>query len=317
MAQRCGRNLPSAQVERSKTLKRDWLAVVNPRSGGNRNRTRLSELLVGLERLADRTVLTCYPGHAAELAMESQAYEGVVAVGGDGTLFEILKGIDCTKQRIAVIPAGRGNSLARDLGLMNRHGRLDSIHWEKARSIDLMDVKVTTVDGAEASHFSASTVAIGYPAAVARGARQLAWMGRASYAAAATIARTEFFSARIQTEGGCARELRLSGFIANNTRHLANFLAFRGGDCSDGLFEIMEMNAGRAKQTAHNLSALSRMGVYEPYPPKQVRSAEVCLETPQDLMIDGEILHDVISFNIGILPSALVCNGPRTQCRTQ
>ena len=313
MAQRCGRDLPRAPVERSETLKRDWLAVVNPRSGGNRNRTRLSELLDGLERLADRTVLTCYPGHAAELAMESKAYEGVVAVGGDGTLFEILKGIDCRTQRIAVIPAGRGNSLARDLGLLRRRGLLDSIHWEKARSIDLMEVKVTTGDGTETSHLSASTVAVGYPAAVARGARQMAWMGKASYAAAATVMRPEFFDARIRYEEGCARGLRLSGFIANNTRHLANFLAFRGGNCSDGLFEIMEMDAGSAKQTLHNFSALTRTGAYEPYPPMQARSAEVRLEAPQDLMIDGEILQDVVSFDVRILPSTLVCNGPRTQ----
>jgi diacylglycerol kinase family enzyme len=249
--------------------------------------------------------------------MESQAYEGVVAVGGDGTLFEILKGIDCRKQRIAVIPAGRGNSLARDLGLMRRGGLLDSIHWENARSIDLMEVRVTTADGEKTTHLSASTVAVGYPAAVARGARRMAWMGRASYAAAATVMGPELFDVRIEYEGRCARELRLSGFIANNTRHLANFLAFSGADCSDGVFEVMEMDAGRVKQAMHNLSALSRWGIYEPYPSMQANSAEVCLKEPQELMIDGEILRDVVSFKIGMLPSALVCNGPRTQCRTQ
>jgi len=313
VAKRRGRALPGASRERREALKREWLAVVNPCSGGNRNRTRLSELLDGLGRLADRTVVTSYPGHAAEVTMESQAYEGVVAVGGDGTLFEILKGIDRSKQRIAVIPAGRGNSLARDLGLMCGRGYIETIHWEKARSIDLMDVKVTTSSGVESSHLSASTVALGYAAAVAIRARQMAWMGGMSYAGAAALLRPVHFGARIQYDSGIRREVRLSGFIANNTRHLANFLAFRRASCSDGFFEIMEIDAGLLKQTMHNLSALSRTGAYEPYPPRQARSAAIQLETPQDLMMDGEVFHDVVAVQIRMLPSALVCNGPKTE----
>ena len=289
------------------------MAVVNPRSGGNRNYFRLSELLDGLGRLADRTVLTRYPGHAAELALESQAYEDVVAVGGDGTLFEILKRIDCSRQRVAVIPAGRGNSLARDLGLMQRSSLLDVIHWERAHSIDLMEVRVTTVSSEVSRHLSASTVALGYPAAVARCSRRMAWSGRMSYAAAAAFERPRHFAAQIQYQDGRPREMRLTGFVANNTRHLANFLAFRRGCFSDGFFEIMEMKAGLIKQTLHNISALSGTGAYEPYPYRQARSAEVRLETPLDLMIDGEILADVVSVEIRILPLALVCNGPRTQ----
>ena len=261
----------------------------------------------------ERTVLTCYPGHAAELATESREYQGLVAVGGDGTLFEILNGINCEGQRIAVIPAGRGNSLARDLGLMRRRERLDTIHWEKARSIDLMEVKVTTVCGVASRHLSASTVAVGYPAAVALQAQQMAWMGGMSYAAAAAVTRPVHFGARIRYESGTAREVQLSGFIANNTRYLANFFAFRKGSCTDGLFEIMEIDAGALKQTLHNFSALSGTGAYEPYPPMQAKAVEVHLEAPQDLMIDGEVFHNVVSLEIRILPSALVCNGPRSQ----
>jgi diacylglycerol kinase family enzyme len=75
----------------------------------------------------------------------------------------------------------------------------------------------------------------------------------------------------------------------------------------------MEMDAGPIKQTLHNLSALSRTGSYEPYPPKRAKRAKVRLDSPQDLMIDGEIMRDVVSLDVRIRPSALVCNGPRTQ----
>ena len=310
MAQRRGRYLAGAGCEKEIHLREQWLAIVNPRSGGNRNYARRKALLDGLEQIAIRTELTRYAGHATELAAEARDYSGVVAVGGDGTLFEVLKGIDLARQRIALIPMGRGNSLARDLGLMHRSNLLDTIHWQAAESIDLMAITLTTAEGAQSRHLSASTVALGYPAAVTRRARRLAQLGKMSYAAAAALTRPTHFSARVQHDSEPPRDVRLSGFVANNTRHLANFMGFRKASCGDGFFETLEMCAGLIKQTMHSLSALSGTGFYEPYAPTQARSTRVQLETPQDLMMDGEMFKDAVLLDICILPSALRCNGP-------
>lgn len=266
-------------------------------------------MIEALRRIAAETVLTRHPGHAAELAREAQSFGGVVAVGGDGTLFEILKGIDYQRQRVALIPAGRGNSLARDLGLMRRCAVEDLLHWQQARTIDLMQVRVTTADGTQSSYLSASTVALGYPATVTVRARRLARLGKMSYAAAATATMPTHFSARVQY-GGTSKNVRLSGFVANNTRHVANFVAFRQASFCDGRFDTMEMNAGLIKQTAHNISALSRTVLYEPYSLHQTTSAQVHLDRPQILMMDGEIVLNVVSIHVNILPSALACNPP-------
>lgn len=290
-----------------------WLAIVNPNARRNRNSARLADILHGLQRIAVKTVFTRYPGHASELALEAQACGGVAAIGGDGTLFEILKGINRKQQRIALIPAGTGNSLARDLGPLRRSALLDVIHGNESRSIDLMEVDVTTADGIESRHLAASTVALGYPAAVTLRAREMACLESTSYAAAATTISPSHFDACVGYGDGVSREMRLSGFIANNTRHLANFLGFPQASCCDGLFEIMEMDAGLVKQILHNLSALSGTRLYEPYPPRQARSAQVRLATPQNLMMDGEIFPGVVSIEIRILPSALECNGPKVQ----
>ncbi len=310
MESRCRQHFPRACRKREAILTGDWLAIVNPRAGGNRNSSRFTELMQALCRLAARTVLTLHAGHAAELARNSHSFDGVVAVGGDGTLFEILKGLDCRRQRIALIPAGRGNSLARDLGLMHRRTALDVLHWQQARTIDLMRVLVTTADGTESRHFSASTVALGYPAAVTLRARKLARLGKMSYAAAAMAIGPSYFHAQVQNAGGVPQEVCLSGFIANNTQHVANFVAFRKANLCDGHFEVMEMNAGFFKQTAHNLSALSGTGIYEPYAIKQATSVQMHLHAPQNLMMDGEIFPDVVAIDIEMLPAALDCNGP-------
>jgi hypothetical protein len=72
----------------------------------------------------------------------------------------------------------------------------------------------------------------------------------------------------------------------------------------------MEMEAGFAKQSVHNLSALSGTGAYEPYAPRHATRARVQLAVPQNLMMDGEIIPEAVSVEIRILPSAVRCNGP-------
>lgn len=60
-----------------------------------------------------RTVWTQAPGHAAELAREHADAGLIVAVGGDGTVSELVQGM--TGQILCALPAGSGNSTARNL----------------------------------------------------------------------------------------------------------------------------------------------------------------------------------------------------------
>lgn len=60
-----------------------------------------------------------YPGHAIELtekACEQNDCEAIIALGGDGTFYEVLNGMD-TRIPIGFIPAGTGNDFARTLGI--------------------------------------------------------------------------------------------------------------------------------------------------------------------------------------------------------
>lgn len=287
----------------------NWLAIINPRSNGGRTRALLPSIVDRLQRLAEKTVVTEYPGHAAELAMNAAGYSGLAAVGGDGTVFEILQGLDRAKQRIAVIPAGRGNSLARDLELPHTLASIDAVRSTLPVSIDLMEVTFITGEGAEQKRISASTVALGYPAAVAKLAgRKFAQLGKLCYAAAAAAVCPAPFRARIACDGQAQNARDLTGFVANNTQHMANFVAFPDASLEDGYFDVMELNTGFLKQSIHNISAFSRLRFYVPVTPIRTKTAEVLLEEPQDLLLDGEIYSDVISVKIRILPSALTCN---------
>jgi diacylglycerol kinase family enzyme len=134
-----------------------------------------------------------------------------------------------------------------------------------------------------------------------------------SYAAAAAATRPVSFGGWVQYGEGEVKEVRLSGFVANNTRHMANFVVFRGASTCDAVFDVMEMQAGFLKQSVHNLSALSGTGWYEPFDRIQAARARVRLEAPQSLMLDGEMFPDVVAVDVRILPAALECNGPKAR----
>lgn len=84
----------------------------------------------GLARAAEVEVWeTRGPGHATELARQAaeQAFEVVLAAGGDGTLHQVLNGLHTATLPppiLGVVPLGTGNDFAR---LM--HARLRAVDW--------------------------------------------------------------------------------------------------------------------------------------------------------------------------------------------
>jgi diacylglycerol kinase (ATP) len=125
--------------------------LINPAAGrggylrGQRGTPRLERLLSSLERngLRCEVVRTERPGHASELAARA-ARSGarcVLALGGDGLLREVARGLVGTQTVLLPLPAGTANVLAPCLGLPRNapeaaaYYRADLL--EHARAIDV------------------------------------------------------------------------------------------------------------------------------------------------------------------------------------
>jgi diacylglycerol kinase (ATP) len=91
--------------------------IINPKSGTDRNKSLQQSIDSAFEKdkFAISIFYTEYAGHATELAAQcaAQQFETVVAVGGDGTVNEVAKGIIHTGTSLGIIPKGSGNGLAR------------------------------------------------------------------------------------------------------------------------------------------------------------------------------------------------------------
>jgi diacylglycerol kinase (ATP) len=91
------------------------LVIINPAS--SRGDTHRAEAAIhdafAARKLTYDAVRTERRGHAAELVRErGRDYEGIVAVGGDGTLHEILQTFDLDRHILGLIPRGSGNDFA-------------------------------------------------------------------------------------------------------------------------------------------------------------------------------------------------------------
>jgi YegS/Rv2252/BmrU family lipid kinase len=97
--------------------------ISNPKTGryALRRLRPIQELASNLESLgvAVDLKLTSRPGEATEIAARAarNGSSDIIVAGGDGTINEAIQGLAGTKARLAIIPRGTGNVLARELGL--------------------------------------------------------------------------------------------------------------------------------------------------------------------------------------------------------
>jgi len=285
-----------------------WLAITNPAAGRIREAERLVSRLPQINGFKYEIALTSAPGDATRLARQAVAFDGLIAVGGDGTIAEILRGMDLGRQRLAVLPAGHGNCLARDLGISDPVRAMASLQRAACRPIDLMEVRMGFADGHEELTLCASTLAIGYVADVAKlGRQRLHALGHAAYAVAAMFVVPAPFDARIAVAGDPGQLRRYTGIVINNTAHLANFRGLPAASVHDGLLDVMEQGYGWPRQQLHNLAVLFGSRALGPLQLRQTMSEHLELSQPCTLMADGELLQDVTRLSVACLPGALSC----------
>jgi YegS/Rv2252/BmrU family lipid kinase len=118
--------------------------------------------LLNKELFSPTVVTTEYAGHATQLAQQFalEGYYAVIAVGGDGTINEVGKGLCGTNTALGIIPNGSGNGFARHLEISTRMNRA----VEMLNNSEVISVDYCTVN--DIPFFS--TFGVGFDALVAQ-----------------------------------------------------------------------------------------------------------------------------------------------------
>ena len=118
-----------------------YLFIINPVAGVKKAMDYIPEIQREIDNrnVVGKIVVTKSVGEATDLVLLNSDYEVCVAVGGDGTVNEVAKGILQRKSGIlGIIPSGTGNDLAKVLGIEeNIEKSIINIFENESKNIDI------------------------------------------------------------------------------------------------------------------------------------------------------------------------------------
>lgn len=148
------------------------LAVINPRSGGGKTGRDVQEIA---RRLADvagplTVAITSGPMDASRLTTNAlvEGYERIVAVGGDGTINEVVNGFFHEGEAIspnaefALLNLGTGGDFRKTFGIAaGMDASLERIANGRVRDVDVGRLTFVTADGKTGSRYFANIASFG------------------------------------------------------------------------------------------------------------------------------------------------------------
>jgi len=263
-----------------------FLIIHNPASGRRRG-----ALLAAVEnRLSDQglaymTIRTEGPGHAAEIAAKASMadWDCVAAAGGDGTVNEVLNGLQAAEDAppMGLIPLGTANVLAIEIGLSMRgeaSARAVAECLSDGEVRPLHPGIVRAADGSERAF--AMTAGAGLDAravaAVSDGQKRIFGKGAYVLQAVAEWLVRSWPDLDVAVDG---ERLPAKTVVAANGRHYAGpFLACGRADITAPGFEALLLGGGRLAVLGQAFSLASG---------ELAASRSVLVKAGESIVIDG------------------------------
>jgi len=281
-------------------LGQTYLAIVNPAAGGGRSAKLLGPALDRLKAggIDVHIAETRAAGQASEIARDAYARgtRHFIAVGGDGTSYEIVNGLfplanDGERPTLGFLPLGTGNSFLRDFSDRGVEYAIDAILARRTRPCDVMRLRHR---GGVLHYINILSMGFSADVATLRARRFSAW-GELGYILSIflTLARFNRRPFPVRTDERPFDERRCLFLTFNNSK-------FTGGTMmiapqaliDDGLIEYVRWGPIGRLGLIRNLPTLYD-GTHVQHPlaeRKAVPRVQFNLDRPVDVMIDGEVL---------------------------
>ena len=285
------------------------LVIVNPAAGGGRARKVLPELEAALRAggLDYRLVLTTSLDHGREEALQAAAAGEIpVVMSGDGLIGQIGGALAGGDAPMGVIPGGRGNDLARVLGIPTEiPGAVDLLAAAPTRAIDVGEVNGRRFLGIASCGFDSEANRIANQTRLLK--------GNLVYLYAALRALAAWKPARF--------ELVLDGdprVFTGYSVAAANSKAFGGGmfiapdaELDDGRLDVVCVSEVAKLRYLANLPKVFKGRHVDSEEVTVLRAAEVTIsaDRPFAVYADGDHLADLPA-TVRVLPRALTVIAP-------
>ncbi len=274
---------------------------MNPAAGGGRTRKLLGPALERLRAggLEVSVSETRAPGEATQIAGEAygRGVRNFIAVGGDGTSYEIVNGLfpqalGADRPTLGFLPLGTGNSFLRDFSDRGVEYAIESLLAHRSRPCDVIRLRHRT-----GIIYFINLLSMGFSADVAtlRARRFSAW-GEMGYQAAIflTLARFNRRPFPVRVDGAQPFDERPCLFLTfNNSKFTGGTMMIAPqAEINDGMVEYVRWGPIGRLGLIRNLPGLYD-GTHVEHPLAERKGSqriEFKLAAPVDVMVDGEVL---------------------------
>lgn len=264
--------------------------IVNTAAGHSKvvplmNRLKQKLLEKGIFGELMKTTTKGDASHLARIAIK-KGYSTVVAIGGDGTVHEVLNGIAGTATVLGIIPLGSENRIAQSLGI--------SLDWKEAiddlAARSIQNVDIGKVQESKTYFLLSGSVGLGVDLVREKFREKSSWFSRL-WSSHSQVRKTLLKTGIFGVECVIDRTFRMTSQIyhasvMNAGEHFTTVFQPVPSDCRDGLLDLVLYSSDtNAKRIANLL----------PHKNKSItilRGKEIHLDTAvrMDVQVDGQIV---------------------------
>ncbi len=297
--------------------------VLNPAAGRGTAGRRRGELEAALRATGlDYSLVTTHArGGATELTFQALGHgcEQVVAVGGDGTINEVVNGIFGSRTRglgdaaLGIIPLGTGSDFVRELAGLSSGDLVSAsrrIAAGQTRPVDLGQVRIKA-GTQEFERVFVNGLGAGIDAQVAVEVGKIPWLtGLAAYMLASlrALARYRPGLMTVRYDGKELRKKLYFATLGNGRYQGGGFMMTPAGKIDDGMLDLCAVESLRPDQVLRYYPKLLngshvKLSVVTT---ARVRQVTISSAVPFPVATDGEVIAtDAVYVSVKTLPGAL------------
>tara|TARA_B100000945_G_C20411508_1_gene612829 strand:- start:854 stop:1741 length:888 start_codon:yes stop_codon:yes gene_type:complete len=236
--------------------------IVNPHGGKKKGLTILDRVKSKFDSVGCELniIETKYAGHATDLARELDftGYDGLVVVGGDGSVHETANGLMDRNSKstipLGIIPAGSGNSFARDIDLLDPLDAADAIIAANNNPFDVIEIEYENI-----KKYALNIIGWGLVTDIGIQAEKNRWLGPSRYTILSVVEVFKNFprKASLLIDGTEIID-DFTFIIACNTIHTGKGMKMAPkAKIDDGLIDVVAVRYGASK--IHLLNTLPKV----------------------------------------------------------
>jgi YegS/Rv2252/BmrU family lipid kinase len=251
--------------------------------------------------LAMYTTACANDGYRKALQFAEARYDVVVAVGGDGTVNEVARGLLHSDTALGIIPMGSGNGLARHLHLpLNFRKAIETIRSGDTQIIDAAEIN-------EKIFFC--TAGVGFDALIGNLFNQRGKRGLYHYIGLSTKKALQYMPREylIHIDGTSLRRRAFLITVANASQWGNNAYIAPEANISDGWLDIVILNEYSLIEAPLLLPRLFTRTIHKAWSTEMLRGRQIRIVRAKDdyVHFDGESAVMGKAIDINIIPLAL------------